>query len=120
MAAMNADEHKLKVKDFLPTEAFSAAETGFAETGRDGAYEAALRDLAAALGSEHVITDPVALRAAEAGTFLAPRRIPAIIRPGSRSEVQESLRILNGHKVPVYPISSGKNWGYGSRVPSAD
>ena len=22
--------------------------------------------------------------------------------------------------VPVYPISSGKNWGYGSRVPAAD
>src|SRR5689334_18249076 len=99
---MNADEYQVKVKDFSRTEALPA-ETGSSESRRDRAYEAVLKDLAGALGSEHVITEPAALRAAETGTFMAPRRVPAIIRPGSRAEVQECLRILNGHKVPVYP-----------------
>ena len=30
------------------------------------------------------------------------------------------MRIANRWKVAVYPISSGRNWGYGSRVPAAD
>jgi 4-cresol dehydrogenase (hydroxylating) len=30
------------------------------------------------------------------------------------------MRIANQFRVPVYPISSGKNWGYGSRVPAHD
>jgi len=34
--------------------------------------------------------------------------------------VQECLRIANRYGIPVYPISSGKNWGYGSRVPAGD
>ncbi|MEO8593935.1 MAG: FAD-binding oxidoreductase [Candidatus Solibacter sp.] len=73
-----------------------------------------------ALGAEHVITDSPRLRAAEAGTFETGHGIPAIIRPGSREDVQECLRIANRCGTPVYPISSGKNWGYGSRMPSSD
>jgi 4-cresol dehydrogenase (hydroxylating) len=31
--------------------------------------------------------------------------------------VCEVVRIANRHTVSIYPVSSGKNWGYGSRVP---
>ena len=34
--------------------------------------------------------------------------------------VQECLRIANQYATPVYPISSGRNWGYGSRMPASD
>jgi 4-cresol dehydrogenase (hydroxylating) len=84
------------------------------------AYEAALAHMTQVVGSPHVTTDAGALRAAETGTFLTRQRVPGIVRPGDRAEVQECLRIANRFRVPVCPISSGKNWGYGSRVPAAD
>ena len=82
--------------------------------------DSAPRRWAELLGPENVITDPASLRAAETGTFESGHRIPAIIRPGSREEVQECLRIATRFGAPVYPVSGGKNWGYGSRMPAAD
>ena len=82
--------------------------------------DAALREWSQAVGAQNVITTPAALRAAETGTFATRHRIPAIVRPASRGEVQECMRIATRRRVPVYPISSGKNWGYGSRVPASD
>src|SRR5262245_19753525 len=80
----------------------------------------ALRHWQDLLGDEHVIIERSALRSAETGTFASRHRIPAILRPGTREEVQECMRIANRFRTPVYPISSGKNWGYGSRVPASD
>ena len=68
--------------------------------------------------AEHVITNAEELRAAATATFNESRCIPAIIRPGSRTEVQACLRVANRHGVPLYPVSSGRNWGYGSRLPA--
>lgn len=84
------------------------------------ALEQALREWSDLLGSEHVIVEPSALRTAETATFETTQKVPAILRPGSRAEVQGVLRIANRHRIPVYPVSSGRNWGYGSKVPAAD
>ena len=89
-------------------------------TVQSAACSAALAQMAAAVGPAHVITDANSLRAAETSTFRTDNKIPAIVRPANRSEVQECLRIANRSHVAVYPISSGKNWGYGSRVPATD
>ncbi len=72
------------------------------------------------LGDEHVLTDENTLRAAETATFATCQRIPALLRPGPREEVQGCLRVANDWRVPVYPVSAGKNWGLGSRVPPTD
>lgn len=84
------------------------------------ALEMAVAEWTAALGPENVETAREALAAAETATFDIPHRIPAILRPFDREQVQECVRIANRHKVPLYPISSGFNWGYGSRAPAAD
>ena len=84
------------------------------------AYESAVLRMSEVVGQEYAITNAKTLRAAETSTFLTNRFIPAIIRPADREQVQECVRIANRYHVPLYPISSGKNWGYGSRVPSAD
>jgi 4-cresol dehydrogenase (hydroxylating) len=73
-----------------------------------------------AVGAEHVLTDPAALAPATTATFATTAQIPAIVRPSSREEVQACLRIANRFRVRVYPVSRGKNWGFGSRVPAAD
>ena len=83
-------------------------------------HDSALYDWTTLVGPANVTTGLAELRAAETGTFATSNRIPAIVRPANREEVQECLRIANRHDIPVYPISSGKNWGYGSRVPTAD
>lgn len=84
------------------------------------ALETALAAWRSALGEAHVVTEPEALAAAETATFATTQRIPAILRPANTAEVQACLRIAQEHRVPVYPVSAGRNWGYGSRVPPRD
>jgi len=43
-----------------------------------------------------------------------------ILRPDSLEQVQECVRAANREGRALYPISSGKNRGYGSRVPTSD
>uniref|UniRef100_Q026P1 FAD linked oxidase domain protein n=1 Tax=Solibacter usitatus (strain Ellin6076) TaxID=234267 RepID=Q026P1_SOLUE len=80
----------------------------------------AVREWCSVVGPEHVLTAPEKLRAAERTTFATSQHIPAIIRPADRAQVQECIRIANRWGRPVYPISGGRNWGYGSKVPTAD
>src|SRR5258705_1491990 len=82
-------------------------------------YDSAIRNWADIIGRDHVTTSSSQLRAAETGTFATGHSIPAIVRPGSREEGQECVRVANRFEVPVYPISSGRNCRYGSRVPAA-
>lgn len=83
-------------------------------------WDSALREFAGVLGDANVIVAADALRAAETCTFGTHHRIPAILRPADRGQVQECVRIANRYRLPLYPVSSGKNWGYGSRVPASD
>ncbi|KHD09608.1 FAD-linked oxidase [Candidatus Thiomargarita nelsonii] len=75
---------------------------------------AAWRDI---LGEAHVLTDETTLTSAQTATFATTQTVPAIILPGNRAEIQACVRIANKYKTPIFPISTGKNWGYGSRVP---
>ena len=83
------------------------------------ALDEALLAWEAAIGAEHVVQDSGALHAASTATFATRSKVQAILRPATRDEVQECLRIANRHRVAVHPVSTGKNWGYGSRVPVA-
>ena len=83
-------------------------------------FEAALEEWRGALGAANVDHDAATLRSAERATFATSSRIPAVIRPASREDVQACVRIARRHGVPVYPLSRGCNWGFGSRVPPAD
>lgn len=41
----------------------------------------------------------------------------ATVAPASADEVQALLRLANEHKIPLWPISRGKNMGYGGSAP---
>jgi 4-cresol dehydrogenase (hydroxylating) len=71
------------------------------------------------LGRENVVTQESRLSEAGTATFASSQRIPAILYPQARKQLQECLRIAGENSIPVYPISTGKNWGYGSRVPAS-
>ena len=66
-----------------------------------------------------MIDDEAALDLASTATFATSARVTAILRPGDVAGVQECLRIAQRHRVALYPTSGGRNWGYGSRVPTA-
>ena len=77
----------------------------------------ALRSWTDLLGEAFVVHAREPLEAASRTTFATTQHALAILRPGNRAEVQECVRIAGRFGVPIYPFSSGKNWGYGSRVP---
>ena len=41
----------------------------------------------------------------------------AAVAPASTEEVQAIVRLANAHKIPFWPISRGKNFGYGGSAP---
>src|SRR5262245_57680910 len=81
---------------------------------------AALAAWSEAIGDAHVVRHGEALREASTATFATHAKVRAIVRPANRDEVQQCVRIANRFEIPIYPISTGKNWGYGSRVPVHD
>lgn len=82
--------------------------------------EAAVKAWSEQLGAEHVRTDQSTLDALQTTTFRSSIRVTALLRPADRGDVQEAVRIANRYKVPIYPLSRGKNYGLGSRVPTRD
>lgn len=83
-------------------------------------WETAIEAMRQCVGAEHVQTSPDACATVEAATYRTAERVSAIVRPQSREEVVQCVRSANTYKVPLYPVSGGKNWGYGSRVPTRD
>lgn len=66
------------------------------------------------------MVDPPALQRAGTATFATTARVAALLRPASTAQVQACLRTATAHNVPVQPVSRGRNWGLGSRVPTVD
>ncbi|HET8895955.1 MAG TPA: FAD-binding oxidoreductase [Protaetiibacter sp.] len=80
----------------------------------------ALAAFAEAIGAEKVSTDEEAL-----APFQDPYQVPgestlvpsALVAPASVEDVQAVVRLANEYKVPLWPISRGKNNGYGGAAP---
>lgn len=73
-----------------------------------------------ALGAAWVTTAGAALELANQATFATTQRAPALLEPGAVSEVIACVQIACHFGIPLYPISAGRNWGYGSQVPPRD
>ncbi|HKQ76401.1 MAG TPA: FAD-binding oxidoreductase [Blastocatellia bacterium] len=82
--------------------------------------EEAIKAWGALLGLENVITEEEALTSVQTATFATTQKVTTIIKPANRQEVQDCVRVAARRGIPIYPISAGKNWGYGSRVPPTD
>jgi FAD/FMN-containing dehydrogenase len=74
----------------------------------------------ALLGPDHVLHGQAAANAWGADTTGAVRRLPAALRIHDSKLLPEVMRIAQQHRVPVHPVSSGKNWGYGTALPARD
>src|SRR5690606_30873576 len=79
----------------------------------------ALKDFAGVVGEEWVLATDL-----DRDTYLdhfavdeSTHAPAAAVAPLTAAEVQEVVRIANRHKVPLWPISRGKNFGYGGAAP---
>ena len=48
------------------------------------------------------------------------REIPGCLYPRHRDDVKTIVALANEHQVALFPLSSGKNWGFGSKMPAKD
>jgi 4-cresol dehydrogenase (hydroxylating) len=83
-----------------------------------GDTQNALAGFRAIVGAEYVVDHPDELAGYETATFHTEHQVPAVVRPANIQELQACLRVANQYGVPVYPVSTGLNTGYGSAVPA--
>lgn len=83
-------------------------------------FRDALAECATLMDPSRVCADPIELSQVNTATFLTQAAAPAVLKPSTRAQVADCLRIAHRYRVPVYPVSTGKNWGYGSAVAPQD
>jgi len=72
------------------------------------------------LGEGAVLDEAATMAAFGADASAITRRVPAALRVVDGALVPQIVRIANRHAVSLYPISTGKNWGYGTALPAQD
>lgn len=83
--------------------------------------ERALAELRRVVGDAFVATDPEQLLPYEKLMLPADEenhRPAAAVIPASVQQVQGVLAVCNKYRVPLWPISTGRNFGYGSSLPA--
>ena len=85
-------------------------------------FQRALDRFASVVGREWVFTsdeDTKLYRDAYSPLFGEPEEkvASAALGPDSAEQVQEIVRIANEYRIPLYPISTGRNLGYGGAAP---
>jgi 4-cresol dehydrogenase (hydroxylating) len=80
-------------------------------------FHARLRDH---VGEDRVITTDEALASYRDSASGHQRTVPMVIRPADTEHVRAVVKAANDFRVPIYPVSRGRNWGLGSRLPVRD
>lgn len=75
--------------------------------------EAAIQQWSALLGPSYVLSDAQTRAAYAQSTSSCSTQPLAVLRPQSTEEVVGLVKIASAFHLPLYPISRGKNWGYG-------
>ena len=84
-------------------------------------FTAALTEFAGILGADHVSADPLELapygKLMESGADDA-HRPSAVLRATTVPQIQQLVGVCNKYRIPVWTISTGRNFGYGSAAPA--
>jgi len=82
--------------------------------------DAACAEWSALLGDAHVLREAEAQRDYGSDTGGTIRRIVGALRPKRAAQIAALVRIANKLRVPIHPVSTGRNWGYGTALPARD
>jgi 4-cresol dehydrogenase (hydroxylating) len=86
-------------------------------------FTAALKAFARIVGDQWVFTTPEDLELYRDSYSILwgeadERTASAAVAPDNADEVVELVKIANRYRIPIYPISTGKNLGYGGAAPA--
>ncbi len=88
--------------------------TSGASTERRAPLLRALRDV---VGVDQVRDDDITIERYARSTASRSTRALAVVTPSSAGQVAELVKVARRHQTPLYPVSTGKNWGYGDACP---
>ena len=74
----------------------------------------------ALLGTPQVLTGTQVADKYGNDTTGQTREVPVVLRILDSGQLPEVMKVAQAHGTPVYPISTGRNWGYGSSLPVRD
>jgi 4-cresol dehydrogenase (hydroxylating) len=80
-------------------------------------FERAIDQMRNVIGQDFVVTDGPAFEKVSRATIPDPKHPSALVRPGSAQELAEIVRISQNLGIRIWPVSRGRNWGYGSATP---
>jgi len=84
-------------------------------------FEAACNDLRSAVGAQWLIREDEqqlnSYRDSYSPNDLDVNAPSAAVAPGNVTEVQKVLAVAREYKIPLWTISTGRNWGYGGPAP---
>lgn len=72
------------------------------------------------VGESRISADLSALQQVNTATFKTVQKVHAIVKPQNSREVAQIVKVAFKNAIPIYPVSGGKNWGLGSKVPQKD
>jgi FAD/FMN-containing dehydrogenase len=82
-------------------------------------FNQALSEFKLLLGNEGVLDSVTAQNKYGNSTLGIKKEILLALRPKSEEQVVSIVAIANRYHISLYTISTGKNWGYGSAVPTS-
>ena len=123
-------EFELNLRGLIGASVLGAAMVGLASCDNKGTlapgvskadFAGAIKAMRSVVGDEWVFGDPEAVMPWGKTYIPDPngRHVPlGAVCPRTVEEVQEIVRIANKYKQPIWPISTGKNMGYGMAAPA--
>jgi len=88
--------------------------------GEGSKLQAALKQMAAAIGAESVHARGAQLDRVARATIPDPKKPAALVTPKDSADVVQVVRIASQYGVALWPVSQGRNWGYGSATACHD
>lgn len=76
-------------------------------------FNSALQEWKKQIGTAYVLHDEATIQTYGRGTSPFDKNPLAVLKPVSTEEVQAVVRIAAQYRIALYPVSRGKNWGYG-------
>lgn len=81
--------------------------------------QTAVQDWASLLGPAAVRLGADIPASFRTDTSIAQRRVLAVLQVERADQVPQVMRIAARHRCCIHPVSTGKNWGYGSALPAS-
>ena len=71
-------------------------------------------------GRQRCLTSEEQIKAYSKNIYVIQKNISAIVFPKSEVEIKKLVHLAIAFKIPLYPLSTGKNYGLGSALPIKD